>query len=109
MLCVTGVATLTPNRTLIAVLWLLKQKSFRRKQSNELILGQKTQLAVLGTSSCYLYTRGIAHCPYMDTWRVRWVFYLNNRTRHGFRPSMPRCPYQSTLESLLYMRLTNQN
>ena len=108
-LCVTGVATLTPNRTLIAVLWLSKQESFRREQSKKLILGQETQLAILGMSSCYLYTRGIAHCPYMDAWRVRWVFYSNNRTRHGSRPPMPHCPYQSALESLSYMRPTNQN
>ena len=106
---VTGVVTLTLNRTLVAVLWLSKQEFSWGRQNKESILGQETQLAILGTSSCYLYTRGIAHCPYVDAWRVHWVFYSNNRTRHGSRPTMPRCSYQSALKSLLYTRPANQN
>ena len=104
---VTGVATLTLSRTLTAVLWLQKRGvSLKLSKGVDFRTGDST-CRLRDVKLLLLYTRGIAHCPYADAWRVPWVFYSNNRTRHGSRPPMPRCPYRSALESLSYMRPTN--
>ena len=60
---VTSIVTLTLNRTLVAVLWLLKWEFSQGRPNKELILGQETQLAILEMSSCYFIYKGDCSLP----------------------------------------------
>ena len=83
--------------------------SFGGSQSKS-ILGQETQLAVLGTSSCYFIYKGDCSLPLRGRLEgPLGLLLVHKRTRHGSRPPMPRCPYRSILESLSYTRPTNRN